>query len=700
MTAWLDALLRPGAVALIGVSDDAGKTTGRPLAYLRRHGFAGAVYPVNPARRTVQGERAFARLADVPGPVDHAFVLLGHAHVPEAIADCARHGVKLATVLADGYADAGPDGLARQRDLVALAGRSGVRLLGPNALGAVVPPRRMALTANAAFRAATLPAGRLMLLSQSGSMLGALFSRGAGRGIGFAALVSVGNEADLSIGEIGAAAADDPGVDAFLLFLETLRDRAGLARFAARAAAAGKPILALKLGRSALGREAALSHTGALLGGDRPADAFLAAHGIARVDQLETLLEAPALFVGRRPGARRAAAGGGDDGGAMVVDRLGLAGIAVNGLDDAARARLAAKGIAAKGERLVDVTLAGTESRVMGAVLGELAAATDNDVVLAVAGSSAQFEPERAVAPIAAAARAQAKPLAVCIVPDAPETLARLAAAGIAAFRTPESAADGVRAFLAWRKPAPAETAAAPALPADLAGRGAGVLHEAEAYRVLAALGIASAPHVVAPAPDAIDRLPGAGPYAVKILSPDLPHRSELGGVRLGLADAASCRQAAAEIVAAVSRARPGAPMAGVLVQAMRKGVGEVLLGYRRDAEAGPVVTLGAGGILAELIDAVSVRLAPVSAATAREMISECRALAPLAGYRGQAMGDLAALAECVVAFSRLALVAAPGIVEAEINPLMVMREGEGVVAVDALMRLAAPAPEAQGDAP
>jgi acyl-CoA synthetase (NDP forming) len=642
---------------LIGASDDPTRITGRPLAWLRRHGFEGAVYSVNPNRDTVQGERAYSSVAELPEAVDHAYLLVKRERVGDAVQACGEAGIRLVTVLADGFAEAGDEGRKRQEELLAVAARANVRLLGPNSLGVVVPETGLALSANAALQEESLPAGRLMLLSQSGSMLGAFLSRGVARGIGFAALVSVGNEADLSIGEIGAASVGDPGVAAFLLFLETLRDREALAAFARAAHKAGKPVLAYKLGRSRAGQEAAQSHTGALLASDKAANAFFAAHGIARVEQIETLLEAPPLFIGHGPKKRsRTAAivtttGGG---GSMVADRLGVAGIEVTALKD--------------------VTLAGTQYEVMSNTLGELLERPENEIVIAAAGSSARFQPELAVQPIIDRARESPKPLAAFTVPEAPDALRWLSDAGIAAFRTPESCADAMAAFLRWQAPDTLLDPVVPVLP-DIAAAPT----EADGYAVAEALGIPVAPYlVVEREPPA--SLPFAFPVAVKVHSARLAHKTEAGGVVLGVSDSKALNKAIAKV-----RKRTGA--GPVLIQQMASGLGEVLVGFRDDPQAGPVVTVAPGGILAEIYGDAAVRLAPVDEERAREMIAEVKGLVPLRGYRDLPKGDIPALAQVIAAISRLAL--APEIAELEINPLIVRAEGDGVIAVDALVRAA-----------
>lgn len=678
MTALAPALLNPRRIALVGASADPTRLTARAQVYLRKHGFDGELYPVNPRAETILGEKSYPSIAAIPGPVDLAYLLLATEHVEGVINDVAAKGIPVACILADGFAEAGPEGVARQERLLATAKAAGVRILGPNSMGLINLNARTACSVNAALEAENLPAGRLALVSQSGSMLGAIMARGAARGLGFSHLISTGNEADLTASEIAGLLVDDPQVDAILLFLEAIRRADLLEEAARRAHAAGKPIIAYKLGRSSFGAELANSHTGALAGSDAAADAFFRANGIARVTMIEALLEAPALFIGRKPIAapHRAVSvmtttGGG---GAMAVDALGVAGIETRAPDEAAVAALKAAGLPHHG-RMIDVTLAGTRADKVQAALTALAADPQTDLVLSVVGSSAQFRPHDAVAGIVGAAQSGlAKPVAAFLVPQADVSLRMLGEAGIPAFRTPESCADVVRAYLDWQVPraAPAVAAVAHTLPARP--------DEADARKLFAALGLDTGIAVMA-SPEAVpDSM--RYPVALKILSPDLAHKTEVGGVALGIADAAALKVAATEMRARVQAKAPGATITGFLVQPMAKGLAEAILGFRRDPETGPVVLVGAGGVMAELHRDTALRCAPVSEAEARAMIEEVKGLKPLAGWRGLPKGDLDALAGAIVAVSHLAGVAE--VAEAEINPLIIHAEGQGVTVADA----------------
>src|SRR5690554_53941 len=279
---WQNAVLHPTCIALVGVSNDPSKTSGRPLQFLRQAGYGGDILIVNPARDSVQGEPAYASLADLPRRPEQVFILSSADRALDSLEDCERLGIPVATILASGFSEVGDKGVANQTRLDAIISRGRVRVIGPSSIGVVNLHNGMVLTANAVFGEADLPRGGIFVGSHSGSLIGALVSRGKRKGIGFAGLVSVGGEVDLSIGEICSAALDDPAVTSYLLFLETMRHADELRRFALAAAERGKPVAAYKLGRSAEAAELALSHTGSLAGADEVADVFLRECGIAR----------------------------------------------------------------------------------------------------------------------------------------------------------------------------------------------------------------------------------------------------------------------------------------------------------------------------------------------------------------------------------------------------------------------------------
>jgi acetate---CoA ligase (ADP-forming) len=686
-TALYDALVRPRHVALVGASDTAGKTTARPLEFLKRSGWRGVVYPVNPVRATVGGHRSWPSVQELPHRPDHVFVMTSADAAVTAVEQSAACEAPVVTVMSDGFVDTDPVGAQRRKQLRHILAGSGTRLLGPSSLGVATIGDGLMLTANAAFADQDLRAGGVFVASQSGSAIGALASRGTEMGIGFRSLVSTGNELDLSFGEICRAAVDDPQVTSFALFLENIAAADDLRDFAVAAAAHHKPVLAYKLGRSEAGARLAVSHTGALAGDDAVADALLADLGIARVDVFEALLEGQHLAgagewrsSGRKPRVGVLSTTGG--GGAMVVDCLAMRGAELPGPSPQTISRLAAIGVHTGPAALIDLTLAGTRYDVMKGALEIALSAPEFDVVVAVPGSSARFHPDLAVKPIVQCAGAD-KPLAAFVVPAAPDALRLLRENGVSAFRTPEACADAIVALFGRRRPVGQRSRAVPVTgPSEL-------LDEASSYAVLRDAGVPSAPHAVIAADDLPAQLPVPGPVAVKLLSAELAHKSDVGGVVLGVADTAGLRAAVDRIRSDVAARACGLPVERVLVQTMAKGLGEALVGLRRDDHAGAVVVLAAGGILAELYCDRSVRTAPVDLPTARGMVAEVVAFQAVSGYRNGPLGDIEALAHAVVAVSELADAPGPAILEAELNPLLILPEGQGVVAVDALVRRA-----------
>jgi acyl-CoA synthetase (NDP forming) len=633
------ALFAPRAVALIGASGDAKKNTARPQRYLRKHGYAGRIVPVNATRDEVLGERAYKSVADAPLDIDHAFIMI--EEVEQALEDCGRKRVPVASIYSNGFADAGAEGVKRQAKLVERARSLGIRLLGPNSMGVVDLPGRLALTVNAVLEMDAPPVGSTSLVSQSGTMLGTLLSRGAARGLGYAKLISIGNEADLGVGELVELLVEDADTKVVALFLETVRDADRLARAARKAHAAGKPIVAYKLGRSALGEELARTHTGALAGTDAALEAYFRDCGILRVDMLETLVEIPPLLAGRAPSKlhrtpRVAVVTTTGGGAASVVDRLGVQGLELASMHD--------------------LTMTSTQD-LYRSTLEKLLASPDCDAVLAAVGSSAQFHPQFAVQPILEAKR-NAKPLAAFLTPHAERSLALLAEHGIPAFRTPEACADAFAAFFAWR--APREFGAGTRI-----NFGPGP----DSFMLIRDLGIPVAAQAVVEAPDFKHSLP----YPVALKRLDVEHKTEVGGVALNIGSHA---------VLVEEAKRMG--QSRLLVQRMERGLAEAIVGYRRDPVVGPLVLVGGGGTLAELYKDVAIALAPVNEAEALELIGRVKGLAVIRGYRKLPRGDVAALARAVVAISRLAH--APEVKEAEVNPLIV--KADGVVAVDARLVL------------
>jgi acetate---CoA ligase (ADP-forming) len=681
-------ILQPRAIAIVGASDDASKTTARPQQFLEHSGFGGAKYFINPRRETVQGAKAWPSLSALPEVPDHVYIMTGAEHAIEAVRECADLGIPVATILASGFGEAGPQGQQREARLVeAAAGK--VRLIGPSSLGVVNPRNGLLLTGNAAFGESDVPKGGIFVASQSGSIIGALVSRARGRGIGFAGLVSVGGEADLSVGTICQAVLDDPEVTSFALFLESLSHAEDLAAFALAAAEAGKPVAVYKLGRSDAAAELSVSHTGALAGSDAEAEAFFQACGFARVNHFEGLLEIPALLQ-HIPAQNRTSTprigvvtttGGGA---AIMVDQIALNGLNVVAPSEDLLRRMAKVEVEVPHSLIVDLGLAGTRADVVSKALTLMQDSGEFDLIVFTIGSSARLNPELAVQSIAANADHQV-PVVAFTVPAAPAAAELLNTAGVPTFRTPEACGDALKAAFSRR-------------PATISGRtsqhtaqSAQVLDEAVSAQVLTDLGVPVAGSIALEVGnlDIAFALPFDYPVVVKVLSEQIPHKSDVGGVILDVQNDKELLAAVGTIQENVARHLPEIPVERVLVQQMAtKGLADALLGYRVSNDVGPLVVLSTGGVLAELFEDSSVRLAPVDLATAHEMIGEVRGLAPVTGYRNLPLGDTDALAHAIVAMSNLATTH-PDVIEAEANPLQIKPQGEGVLALDALVRSA-----------
>ncbi len=658
---------------------------------MRKHGFSGKVYPINPSHGKVLGETCYPDLASLPDPVDHVFIMVPGSHVPGLLDQCAAAGAKVVSVYSDGFSEAGEEGMQLQVQLVEKAKSLGLRVLGPNSIGAVDIAAGCIVSVNAAFEAENLIPGSISVISQSGSMMGSLLSRASARGFGFAKSVSVGNESDISVGEIIDALVDDPQTGAILLFLETIRHAPIMAAALKRAHAAGKPVIVYKLGRSEQGNQLAQSHTGAIAGNDAAMDAFFQSHCVIRVNMLESLFEIVPLAVQyfkapipikTKPRVAVVTTTGG--GAATVVDNLGTRGLETVVPPDEFIAHMAARGLKLRPSPVMDLTLAASSAQYQD-LLEQLLQAPWCDAVLSVVGSSAQFHPDLAVRPLIAAAKPADKPLAAFLSPNAPESLARLQQHSIAGFRTPEACADALASFFQRRNPV--EFPASPACDAPAWRKNLpihGPLTEHEACEVLSDLGIEVAQAKLVSPPELKHDVPY--PVVIKVCSRDLAHKTEAGGVRMAIENDTDLARQVPELLRDVREHCPQARIDGILVQKMEDRLIELILGFVNDPLVGPVVMLGAGGITAELIKDFSVRMAPVDERGAYEMIESLRHTELIRGYRGLPRGDCAALAQAIVRFSRLAVLEGVQVAEAEINPLFVRRDG--VIAVDALMRL------------
>jgi acetyltransferase len=678
------------SVAVVGASADRRKIGGSLLANLVEGGFTGRIVPVNPGQPAVQGLPAVRSVLDLPEAVDVAVVAVPAPAVLGVLEDCVARGVPEAVVVSAGFAEMGGEGAAREAELrVWLAGQP-LRVLGPNCLGWMRPSRRMNLT----FAPGMPAAGAIGFFSHSGALCTAILDWSRDHHVGFSLFASLGNQAGVTETDVLRALAEDDETRVVAAYLEGVAD--GRAFFEALAAVAPrKPCVLLKAGRTAEGARAVASHTGALAGSDRAFEAAVRQAGAVRADGLQDLFDvARALVAQPLPAARRATIvtnGGGL--GILATDAARAAGLEVPAPPASVRAELA---------RLLPPHAAlGNPVD----LIGDATAARYEVALRALGGREAAYVvmlAPQAATDAAAVAHAvldgtRGWPCPVLAVFAGGRWVRpgveALEAGGIPSYPFPEPAIRALAAMaeLAERRrrahrqePAAIDAARARAHAARLAARGRRALDFSDARPWLDACGIPSVRAVLArSAEDAARAAEAIGfPVALKIASPDVVHKTEVGGVRLGLRTPGEVAEAAAAMCAHVAATCPGARVEGALVQAMGPAdASELLLGMVRDPQFGPLVMVGFGGVYVEVLRDTAARLAPLDAAEAAAMLDELRMAPALRGARGRAPADLGALAAAVARFSRLA-VAVDALVELEVNPLLV--GPAGCVAVDA----------------
>jgi acetyltransferase len=690
----LAPFLDPASVAVIGASRDPYKVGGSVVANLRSAGFRGRIIPVNARADSVQGLPAVRSLLDVEGPVDLAVIAVPAADVLPALKQCAGKRVGGAVVISAGFRETGRDGVRREAELREWLRDQPLRVLGPNCLGWIRPARRL----NVTFAPGMPEPGGIAFITHSGALAVAILDWSRDRRVGFSLFASLGNQADLNESDLLDAVAADPETRVIACYLEGVADGP---RFlgALRRAAAVKPVVLLKAGRSAEGARAVSSHTGALAGSDRAFDAAVRQAGALRVDTVEGLFDlARGLASQPLPRGRRLVVvtnGGGL--GIVATDAARAAGLTVAPLDEAVRGRLA-EGLPVTAGLGNPVDLVGdADARRYGHALHALGS-DSADVMLVLLTPQSTTDAASIARTIAGVTRGWPIPVTAAFVGGtrvAPGVRV-LEEAGIPCYAFPESAVQTLAgmARLASRR---ADLAIPPTRTVDpararvwLAGLGpvAGrQLGMPELAPLLDAYGIPRlAARVAGSAADAAAVAAEIGfPVALKIVSPDITHKTEVGGVALGLSDGRAVRDAADGMLRRVAIERPAAAIRGLLVEAMAAAGKELLLGGVRDEQFGPLVMVGFGGIYVEVFSDTTARLAPVSSPEVVVMLDELKMAPLLHGTRGEPPVDRDTLAALVGRFSQL-LVDLPELTEIEINPLTV--GPSGAVAVDARARL------------
>ncbi len=683
----LGVALDPASIAIIGASENPDKIGGRPVNYLARFGFRGAVFPINPNRREIQGLPSFPALSALPHAPDVAIIAVPGAAAVAAVDECAEAGVKVAIMMASGFGET-VGGKAQEREMAARARARGLRVVGPNSQGLANFATGAVLSFSSMYLEVTPQDGPVAVISQSGAMSVVPYGVLRGQGIGIRHSHATGNDCDVTASELAVAVAADPEVRVMLLYLESITDPHHLAELARVAHSRNLPVVALKPGRTAAGQAAARSHTGALANEDRVVDAFLARHGIRRVWDTAEMVDSVELYLkGWKPRGRRLVVI--SNSGAtcvMAADAATAACMPMAALSDATQAGLRAvlPSFAATANP-IDITAALlTNSGLFSQILPVIARDPAADAfMIGVPVAGAAYDVPVFARDAAAFAEATGKPLAIAA--PQPSVAGHFKAAGLPVFPYETQAVAALDGFIrhheliACARNRPPFAASPPP-----AGEGR-LLNEADSLRRLAAAGIPVMAHRLcrteAEAAEAFDAL--GGPVVVKGCSADVAHKSELGLVRLNLPDAAAVRAAFAECRRALDDG--GFRFDGVLVAPMLRGRREMLIGAHRDPVFGPMVLLGDGGKYVETLPDTALLLPPFEAADVRAALDTLRIAPVLHGVRGEPPMDLPAFEAATVAVGRLML-DDPAIVSLDINPMLLGSLGDGASALDAVV--------------
>ncbi|QWG13002.1 acetate--CoA ligase family protein [Bradyrhizobium sediminis] len=696
----LDSFFAPDSIALIGASRDLEKIPGRLLSMLRKNQFPGRIYPVNPNYGDIDGLQCYKSIADVGQPIDLAIVIIPAMAVLAALEQCAAAGVKNAVIISSGFAEEGGDSAAMQDAIVALATRTGMRISGPNAEGFYSQVQRVAATFSPTVDGKPneqLPVAsqrRIGIVAQSGGIGFAIYHRARALGIALSYVVSTGNESDLGAGEFFEFMVQDASTDVILLFIEGIRDVDKFLAAARRAAEMGKPVIVTKVGRSGAGERAAASHTASMAGWSAAYDAVFAKYGFIVSNDLDEAVTIAALLTtnplpkGDRVAVLTVSGGAGIWG----ADTVAMQGLRVPELSQAIQAEIKKllPSYGAAGNP-IDVTAQGVHSGGLQRSIDLLAVSDEVDAILVVLSLSSDTRMPFKQAELRPVLDAQHKPV-VFYSYTLPSAFARreLGACGAVVLSGLTHAGVALRRMVerARFSLAPAVDAAAAPLRDISAHLKSTTLSEFDSKALLREAGMALPDEVLVTEKSALDgAIARAGfPLVMKIQSRDIPHKSEVGGVRVNIATKGEVFLAYQALLVAAGRHRPDAAIQGVLVGPMAKTGVEIIVGTMLDATFGPMIMVGLGGVTTELFRDVVYRPAPVSAVEAFAMLAELKAAPLLNGFRGAAKADVPALSQLIAQVSVLAAQHAGEISEIELNPVLVHAEGQGVTIVDALV--------------
>jgi acyl-CoA synthetase (NDP forming) len=683
--------LAPRSIAVIGASDNAHKIGGRPIAYLSRFGYQGKIYPINPARPEVQGLRSYQGLQDLPEVPDVAIIAVPGDLAVQAVDECASAGVSVGIIMSSGFGEVHEAGKQQERAMRERARAAGMRLVGPNSQGLANFGTGAVLSFSTMFTEVQPADGPIGIVSQSGAMAVIPYGLLRERGLGVRHSHATGNDCDVTVCELAAVVAEDPALKLLLLYLEGIPDPWNLAEAARVARERDLPIVVLKSGRTAAGQVAAQSHTGALANEDRTVDAFLREHGILRADSMADLVNSAPLYLqGWRPKGRRLVAI--SNSGAVCVltaDAATQAGMPLEPLQESTQDAL--RGILpgfATVRNPVDITAALlTNSGLFGGILPPISRDPAADAFLiGIAVAGAGYDVDAFSRDAANFAADTGKPL-VMAAPQ--KSIAeQFKKHGLVVYPTEGEAVHALGLYLTHMELLADTRARAPAVPQPpVPPEGAQLLDEAASLALLARRGVPVVAHRLCTSEEeaaaAFTQLASAR-VVVKGCTAQASHKSELGLVRLGIADAQGVRDAYRAMHAAAQKA--GIALNGVIVAAQAGGQRELMIGARIDPVFGPVVLVGDGGKYVEAMPDVQVLLAPFGVEQVEQALRRLRIAPLLDGVRGEPPLDVAAFCEAAVAVGRLMSDPQAGIGQLDVNPVMVRARGQGCVALDAVV--------------
>jgi acetyltransferase len=693
MTRTLIPFFAPQGVALIGASSNPQKIGAAILRNLTEGGYRGRVYPVNPRCDQIGGLPCYASIADVPDPVDLAVIVLPAPLTPPVLKACGRRGLKAAIIISSGFKETGPEGAAVEAECAAIAGDYGMRLIGPNCLGTM----DLSTGLNTTFLEGRPAPGRIGFISQSGGVCGGGISYANSKQIGFSRFVSLGNEADVTETDIIAYLADDPNTHVIAVYVEGIKDGPRFMEVARRVTR-HKPIVLLKAGRTEAGSRAVSSHTGALAGSRVAYETAFRQCGIIEAFSITDLFDISlALACQPLPAGNRVFVLTNSGGpAALATDSLALYGL------DLPHLRLDTTAALTEGlDPVIQIAnpidmLGGAGPQEYEFALPVILSDPNIDAVLVILVPHLLLNPTETATRISRMATVATKPIMTCFVGEDTVSEARriLHRHHIPMYNFPEVACRALSQmsrYAEWRRNERPDRAPAAldmnreAIQSILeAANGLHALAEARTRPVLTACDIPVIAGEIARSPEAAVKIAAelGYPVVLKIVSADILHKSETDGIRLNLNSSAAVATAYHELMQTASMANPEAELEGVLVQKMASEGYEVIIGMRRDPQFGPLVMVGLGGIYVELLTEVSFRVAPISEEEALAMIHETSAGRLLSGLRGRPAADIKAVVDCVLRLSRLGL-AFPQIQEVEVNPLLVLPQGQGAVALD-----------------